>query len=400
MKYWRGYLTAAIIAAMTWGLVTFAKTHTALVDMVYPYVTRLIQSFLAGWSGGVSFCLWQVFLVLLGIFAVASVVLIIVLRLNPVQIIGWFTAAASLLFFLNTGLYALNYHAGPLAEDIRLELADVTISQLVDAASHYREEADKLAAEVPRDAEGNVAFSDFETLSKEAAAGFEKLTYEDAISIFAGSTVPVKKLSNSSSFSAKGVSGVTVALTGEAAVNPEIPPISMPFIMCREMSRRMSIVDDQDANFAGFLAARANPSVQFQYSAYFMAFYHCYNALSADSTSTAKQAMLTLRGGMSDQLSADMESYDAFWADAISPGAAAREESLKNLYLGLNGVKVEEETTAQVTELFVSLYVQEVVVPMHKVEEIIFDPYDEDMVDFSLPPETVPQETEPTEATK
>lgn len=398
MKYWRGYLTAAIFAAMTWALVLFAKTHTALVDMVYPYVTRLIQTFLAGWSGGVDFCLWQVFLVLLGIIAVASVVLIIVLRLNPIQIIGWFTAVASVLFFLNTGLFALNYHAGPLAEDIRLELADVTVSQLVDAASHYREEAEKLADAVPRDAQGNVDFSDFDTLAQEAAAGFEKLTYEEAISIFAGSTVPVKKLSGSASFTAKGVAGMTVALTGEAAVNPEIPAISMPFIMCREMSKRMSIADDQDANFAGFLAARANPSVQFQYSAYFMAFHHCYNALAADSTSAAKQAMLTLRGGMSDRLNADMERYDAFWADAISPGAAAREESMKNLYLSLNGVKVEEETTAQVTELFVSLYVQEVVVPMHKVEEIVFDPYDENMVDFSLPPETVPQES--TEATE
>ena len=57
MKYWRGYLVAAIFAACTWGLTEFAKTHTVLVDMIYPYVTRMAQNFLVGWSGNVEYCL-------------------------------------------------------------------------------------------------------------------------------------------------------------------------------------------------------------------------------------------------------------------------------------------------------------------------------------------------------
>ena len=55
MKYWRGYLVAAILGAITWGVTVLAKKFTTLVDMVYPYLTRTIQNFLADWSSAVSF---------------------------------------------------------------------------------------------------------------------------------------------------------------------------------------------------------------------------------------------------------------------------------------------------------------------------------------------------------
>ena len=36
MKYWRGYLAAAVFAAITWGISEFARSHSALVDLIYP----------------------------------------------------------------------------------------------------------------------------------------------------------------------------------------------------------------------------------------------------------------------------------------------------------------------------------------------------------------------------
>ena len=59
MKYWRGWLTAAILGFFSWALIEFASTHSALIDTVYPYITRLIQGYLAEWTSGVDFCFWQ-----------------------------------------------------------------------------------------------------------------------------------------------------------------------------------------------------------------------------------------------------------------------------------------------------------------------------------------------------
>ena len=60
MKYWRGYLTAGIFGFFTWMLTQFAKTHEELIDMFYPYVSRMGQDTLSAWSSAVSYPVWQV----------------------------------------------------------------------------------------------------------------------------------------------------------------------------------------------------------------------------------------------------------------------------------------------------------------------------------------------------
>ena len=273
MKYWRGYLVAALAAAGSWGLQVFAESHSVLVDMVYPYVTRMIQTFLADWSGTVSFCVWQVLLMVLVVLALASIVLMILFKWNPIQWFGWVLACACLIGLLNTGMYGLNVYAGDLAQDIRLADTEYkyTVSELEEAAKFYRDKANELADQIKRDAGGDARFPTFEELAQQAGEGFRVLTYDQFYSVFAGSDVPVKKLGMSSYFSSQGITGMTVALTGEAAVNPQIPVASMPFTMCHEMAHRMCIATESDANLAAFLACRANPSVEYQYSAYYMA---------------------------------------------------------------------------------------------------------------------------------
>ena len=36
LKYWGGYLTAAVFGAITWVLMQFGERFSQLVDMVYP----------------------------------------------------------------------------------------------------------------------------------------------------------------------------------------------------------------------------------------------------------------------------------------------------------------------------------------------------------------------------
>jgi hypothetical protein len=74
LKYWFGYLTAAIIGAITWVLMQFGQRFSTLVDMVYPYVIRTLQGFLAQWSGSVDFLLWQLLAVVLAIVLLATLV--------------------------------------------------------------------------------------------------------------------------------------------------------------------------------------------------------------------------------------------------------------------------------------------------------------------------------------
>ena len=379
MKYWTGFLTAGIIGAITWALMRLAEKFEALVDMIYPYLSRNVLDILAKWSSGVNFCLWQMGALVIGLLVIASIVLMIVMKWNPVRWLGWVLAAAATVYFLNTLVFGLNYYAGPLAEDIRLEVRRYDVEELTNATVYYRDKANFLAKQVKRDASGDVAFEEFDVLAKKAGDGFHTLVYKFSYPVFAGSTVPVKELGWSDMYTSMGITGVTMGITGEAAVNPQIPAVSIPFTMCHEMAHRMSIANERDANFAGFLASMANEDIQYQYSAYFMAYRYCYSAL----LSVNAQAAARVSGEVNAELQHDMDSYTRLFSTRQNKTATKVANTANDTYLRTSGDSSGIGSYSEVTDLLVSWHYQRVVLPSITTTEKKFDPYDETQVDLS-----------------
>ena len=380
MKYWRGFLVAAIVAAFTWALSQFAKSHTLLVDMIWPYMTRTFQTYLADWSSGVAFCIWQMLAIVLVALLLMSILLMIILKWNPIQWLGWVAAVASILFFCHTAVYGLNSHAGSIADDIHLTETEYTLAELEDAAAYYRDKANALATQVKRDGKGDVVFEDFAQLAAMANDGYAVLVDEHSCSVFAGSDAPVKELGWADMFSSMGITGVTFALTGEAAVNPQIPAINLPFTMCHELAHRVSIASERDANFAAFLGCRYHPDIQFQYSAYFMAYRYCYTSLVNVGASAAAGRV---SAGASSQLLHDMAAYDKFFADRKDDSATRLANDANDAMIKAIGDESGIASYGEVTDLLVSWYIQEVVIPSQQQDEQRFDPYDPDQVDLT-----------------
>ena len=371
MKYWRGYLVAAILAACTWAFREFAQTHTKLVDMIYPYVTRMIQNFMAGWSGGVEFCVWQAVLLALAAVGVATIVLMIIFKWNPIQWFGWIVAAVSLIVLLHTGIFGMNEFAGPIAEDIRLAKADCSQEQLEAAAVYYRDKANDLSGQVSGTA-------DLAMLNEQAVSGFKNLVYEQYFSVFAGSTAPVKELSMAEQFTKRGEMGYTAAITGEAAINPETPEFMKPFAVSREMCYRMAIASQRDKHFGAFLACQANDDVAFQYAGYLMAYRYCLKALPQTTADT-------INAQANSKVRDDVNAWDAF----VEPAEALAAEKAEK-----DGLK--DNTDGEIADLLIRWHYQEVVIPSITEPEVTFDPMDETQVDLT----GLPHGPEPTEATE
>jgi hypothetical protein len=106
------------------------------------------------------------------------------------------------------------------------------------------------------------------------------------------------------------------------------------------------------------LACSVNSSPEFQYSAYFMAYRYCYNALASSNSSTATTAAAQVSAGASALLKQDLIAYNSFFGD-------------------------EEATYDEVCDLLVNWHIQRVVLPSISVEEQRFDPMDETQVDLS-----------------
>ena len=105
MKYWRGYLVAAFLAIATFAITQFAAGHRLLVDMVYPYMVRMLLPEVTAWSSSVDFCLWQTLLLFVIGGVVLSIILMVLFRWNPVQWFGWILAL-SCLFSLQYMLFS------------------------------------------------------------------------------------------------------------------------------------------------------------------------------------------------------------------------------------------------------------------------------------------------------
>jgi len=385
VKYWRGFLAAAIFAAIAWGFVSFAQSPPVLVDMVYPYLLRIYTSSVAGWSAASSACIYQIVLLFGVVAIIASGVLMVMFKWNIFQWLGWVLAAVVGVNMLTTVSYGLNAYASPLADDIKLTISDYTATELVDTTMYFRDQVNALAPNVPRNDDNTADLGSFEELAGKAYQGFEVLTYEKAYPIFAGNTTsPVKKLTMPGLFSSKGESGVTVAITGESAVNPNVPSAALPFAMCKELSHRISIYSDPDANFSAFLACTNHPEDIYRYSGYLMAYYYCYEALLSIPTSTAQHSAKSISDGLFDLVRADLDAVYGFYGQ---PEAAPNVQAEANITASDSEMTlITFSSYADVTDLFVSWYIQEFILPVYESQNPTaeFNPYDKDKV---FPPE-------------
>ena len=226
-------------------------------------------------------------------------------------------------------------------------------------------------------------FEDFDILALQAGDGFDKLTYDRSYSVFAGSKLPVKRLGLADLYTSMGITGYTFGLTGEAAVNPNIPDVTLPFTIAHEMAHRMCIAPERDANFAAYLVCAVHPSVEYEYSGSFMAYIYCYNALSQISTSASAQAASEISKGVSDLLQWDLAYYNTFFINNRDQAATNFANTVNDNYLKTSGDRAGIASYGQVCDLLVNWHIQEVVLPSIAVEEELFDPYDENQVDLT-----------------
>lgn len=381
MRNLRGYLTAGIFGGLILLLVKLADRFSDLLYSFYPFMSRTIMDFLAELTAPFSGCFWQTLVLLFLALLAVSVGVMIYTKYNFFRWLGWVLAAVSVVAFLFMAIFGLNYYGNPLSESLRMKVEPYSTEDLREAAEYYQDTANQLSSQIPRK-DGQPAYADFDTLASQAPKAFKTLTHQ--YSIFGGTTVPVKPLGWTDLYLKMGISGVTIGLTGEACVNPEAYPVTLPFTMCHEMSHRKTIVQENDANFAAFLACDASEYVQFRYSGYFMAYIYCSNALRARDPAAA--SLLAERE--STYLKQDLASYSAFLKQ-YEGKTQDKATAANDTYLKAVGQEKGVESYGDVTDLLVNWYQQNWDPDREVVVESLFDPYHPD--EF--------QTTEPTEDT-
>jgi len=86
-----------------------------------------------------------------------------------------------------------------------------------------------------------------------------------------------------------GFLGYYNPFTGEAQVNVTVPSFIIPFTTCHEMAHQLGYGSEDEANFAGYLAAKSSNQITFQYSVYFELLAYANRELFLKDSMAAKE---------------------------------------------------------------------------------------------------------------
>lgn len=289
--------------------VLLAAAALYLPNIVFPYYTDLSKSvlqFLGTFTAPFPFALWEWLLVL----AVLLALYFLFHNKKPIQWLCGVVLLVSVLIFLFTALWGLNHFAPSVAEQFDLTVEETSKEQLKATAQYMADQASLWAGKVQRDETGAMV-TDFSAMAKTAADGYNAMAQDNKF--FAGAdAAPVKRLLSGRLFSHMGLTGIFIAHTGEACVNPETDAASLPYTMCHELAHRLTVAGEDEANFCAFLACLENDDPAFQYSGWYSACLYTYNALHRVDVDAAAQ----VRNAMSPTLREDFrranEHYSQF----------------------------------------------------------------------------------------
>lgn len=347
MRIIRRFIFTAAFLVATVLMIRAAKQHGDFLFMFYPGIMREIQAFLAEFSAKLDYLLWERVAMIALCWAGITLLIDILFQENLLRWVSGIAAVAAFLLCAYVGLNGLNHYAPSVSEGMRMNVrSDYSVSELKQAAIYYRTGANKASKEVDRNINGEFDAAEFSILAEQVGSGMKNMIRSSYV--FGGSTVAPKELGYLSKWD---IPSLYSCFTGECCVNPNVEDIALPFIMSREISRRMSIARDDDAEFIGILGCIASDSVDYRYSGYFMAYRFCMEALESIDSDEAD----AVRVGESEALKTDISNCTFEIEHSLGAQWLPKVEELDKKEL-----ENPTEGVADVASLLVSWYLHEI----------------------------------------
>jgi hypothetical protein len=104
-------------------------------------------------------------------------------------------------------------------------------------------------------------------------------------------------------------SGYYNPFTSEAQINFQMPVFNRPFVACHEMSHQMGYGAEDEANFAGYIAATSSNNRLLRYSAYYLAVEEFMHTMRYTDTVIHKQ----LKARVSPAVVSDFKAERDYW---------------------------------------------------------------------------------------
>lgn len=255
--------------------------------------------------------------------------------------------AAGILFFLYAAFCGVNYHRSSFARETGLEWEGATVDDLREVCEDLTSAVNRTGRQVKRDENGLMMLT--EDVSVHAVRAMEKLARE--YTCLEGFYPQPNGLEFSWILSVQKLTGIYSPFTIEANYNTDMAAYNIPFTACHELAHLRGFMQEQEANFIGYLAGIRADSVEFNYSGYMLGWIYCTNALY----DVDPDAYEELRGELSEEVQADLAANSRFWAQYDSPVAEVSDQ-INDSYLKANGQADGVASYDRMVELILTYY--------------------------------------------
>lgn len=310
-----------------------SKVESLFSQRVYPAVMKPVSNL----TGLIPISLWEVFIIAMMIFIPVAVVWLVIRCIKKrsfapaVRFLANVSVIVSILFFLTTMLWSLNYERKPFAELAGLEVRPSSVDELYDLCQWLIKNTNQLREQVQEDENGIMKVpGGFESVRDRAQAGFDAAA--EKYPFLQGRYGKPKRVLFSRLMSHTNITGVYCALTGEANIDTDIPDMDLPNAVMHEMAHQRGFAPEDEANYIAWVACMAHPDADFKYSGSVLALQYAMNALySADP-----QKYFELAKSYSADYYNDLQNLQTYWKQF--QGTAKKIASRMNdTYLKLNG---------------------------------------------------------------
>lgn len=200
-------------------------------------------------------------------------------------------AKGCLLFYVAfTLLWGMNNYRVPLTAQLDLQQG-YSKKELLDLTQQIIEETNALQRNITRDTlQGVVMPFDKKQMLQDAELGIQTLS--NSTRWFEYYNQKAKGSLYSLPLTYMGFSGYVNPFTLEAQVNTKIPTSTFIVTASHEIAHQVGYAKESEANFIGFLAAKSQIDLHYQYSSNIFALRYCLKALEGEQTQEEFSAVL------------------------------------------------------------------------------------------------------------
>lgn len=277
---------------------------------VYRYISA-VQRVLLGW---LPFSIGDLLYAAAVLYVLVKITRVIKLAVKKQLFKGWYKKAAWKVLYialwvyvLFNALWGLNYNRLGIAQQLQLDIKTYSTGEVMQLMTVL---VQKLNSTYAGSLPARDSLTRKKNLFSKAAGSYGQAASQMPFLAYQARAVKPSLYSYLGNYF--GYSGYYNPFTGEAQVNTTVPVFIQPFTTCHEIGHQLGYAKENEANFAGFLSAKASTDTAFLYSLYFDLYTYGIRDLYQKDTALAKGISNQLLPGVKNDFLCLRQFYSSY----------------------------------------------------------------------------------------